>query len=117
MMVGKPSLRQVIAALKEAESICVPAGDNEGDSLNRLAPFLCDLDYEKFERAHLLAYDYVRGPDGGADRRSLMALCRHGFPANLGPDQYDVLRLAGSVQIGERSLDIGDPRNREASDQ
>ncbi len=111
-MIGlKPSLRHVVAALQEAQSISVPEGDNEGASLNECAGSLSDADHEKFARAHDMVFDYVRRFDGEADTRALRALGRHGFPASLGPDQDDPYRLVGAIEVGERTIDVSDPMN------
>jgi hypothetical protein len=116
-MFDRPTIKELLEALKPLANIPRPYGDNEGDPINSdtVFPFLSPEHQEKVLLAEEKAYEYSRTFNGQVDRRALTTMNKNGIPANLGPSQYHQDRLVGSVTVGDWEIDISDPHN-EADD-
>ncbi len=119
----RPSVREVLSALKALKDIPRPCGDNDGDPINgdTVFPYLTPEEQEKVRNAEDIAYSYVRTVDGLIDRRAMNTLIRNGVTASLGVAQYREDwdpddRLVGNIICGEWPLDISDPNNAPKND-
>lgn len=117
-MFDRPSINDVRKALKPLADIPRPDGDNEGDPINGETVYpLLSFEHKALVRhAEEVVFLYARTFDGQVDHRAVNTMTKNGFPANLGPSQYDEDRLVGSVTTGDWSFDISDPRNKTAED-
>ncbi|CAB3746046.1 hypothetical protein LMG29542_00109 [Paraburkholderia humisilvae] len=117
-MFDRPTIQDVLAALKPLIGIPRPVGDNEGDPINgdTVFPYLSPKHQEQVQHAATVAYEYARTDDGEANRRALNTMTRHGFRASLDPAQYEPDHLVGRVIAGEWEIDISDPRCGSADD-
>lgn len=116
-----PNKKEVVAALEALRDIERPEGDNEGDPINSSSvyPFLSPQDQAKVDHAEQVANEYMRRPGDEGDepnKRALTELSKAGFPAYLGPDQYDPYRLVGVVKVGDWELNVSDPSNQREDD-
>lgn len=116
-----PNKKDVVTALEALRNIERPEGDNDGDPINSRSvyPYLSAPDQAKVDHAEQVTKEYVRklGDEGDEpNRRSLTELSKAGFPAYLGPDQYDPYRLVGDVKVGEWTLNLSDPNNQREDD-
>lgn len=112
-MIAAPSINDVREALKLLADIPVPFGNNEGDPLNgdTVLPYLSHEHQSLVRSAEEYCYRYARTFDGQVNRRAVKTMTKNGFPANLGPSQYDFSSLVGSVAIGDWRIDISDLHN------
>jgi hypothetical protein len=110
-MFDRFTIRDVIDAFSPLAGIPRPDTDNEGDPINAnsILPYLSPMHAQQASHAVTVAYQYARTVTGDPDRRALNTMARHGFPASLGPAQYEPDRMVGSVTVGDWWIDISDP--------
>lgn len=106
----RPTLKDAVAAAERLSKVTKPDGDNEHLPLNH-QHILEDLD-PPTRQAVLqdsgTLITYTRSLDDTPNTKSVNNLSKKGFQADLGPSQNDPMSLAGSVQVGEHSVWIGD---------
>lgn len=109
-MFYRPTIRDVVAALKPLEGIPRPDGDNEGDPINgdTVFPFLLPEHQHLVSHAENTVRNYTRTDECTVNRRGVNAMTRNNFKTNLDPSQYYPDTLSGFVQVGENKLDISD---------
>lgn len=114
---ARPTFREAKISLKAVAKIERPEGDNHHLNLNHreIVDALASDQQANVEEAQKVLHEFVRNADGEANRRAINTLIRNGFPANLGPDQYDPYRMVGHVQVGEWRIDLSDPDPSEDS--
>ena len=104
------TIHDVRDALNALLSIRRPEGDNEGEPIND--PSVYDLlspsDQDCVDHAYSTVRSYVLHGDDEVNNRAVTTIRNSGYQINIGPDQYDPMRIAGSVTVGEWTLLIGD---------
>lgn len=119
MFVDKPTKAEVVQALEALVDIPRPNGDNENAAINSeiILVRLSESHREKVESAESLVMAYTRRSSDSpysaeeVDKRSITELNKAGYEAHLNQDQCDPYRLCGTIQVGDWSLDISDPKS------
>lgn len=115
------SIHDVSQALEPLKSIPRPPGNNEGDPIDSPGVFkkLAPDHQELVNHAKIVTAEYVRKPgDMGSEpnRRAITELNKKGYSASLDQEQYDPMRLVGSVEVGDWTLTLSDPPDEPAED-
>jgi len=118
-MVQDPSLQEVLEALDALKEIQRPEGDNEGAPINspEVYDYLSSEDQSLVDEAEKLASSFTRAfnkyDEEVASNTNLGRLKRAGYDANLGPDQYEPMNLAGRVIIPPKLDEEGNETGEE----
>ncbi|RUR67523.1 hypothetical protein EJP67_10700 [Variovorax guangxiensis] len=108
---SSPTINDVRKALTALLPIKRPRGDNEGDAIDNPSVYdgLAREDQDKVDLAKEVVRDYVLYADGEVNNRAVTAVRKAGFNISIGPGQYDPMRTAGRVLVGDWELSLSDP--------
>ena len=107
-MQSEPTINHLAAKAEEIKNVQIPKGDFDGVPLNHI-PGLSQQDQELVDNLTEQLRNYTRKDYLTPNNAAITRLNKRGFITSLSTRQDNPMSLAGRVQIGEHTLDIGDP--------